>query len=310
MRGAWLGQVPLRARPFMGGLVRRLGQLNCCVKTGPGGGQQQICVDTGSGQCVVTWISPEGNYPGVPACGPDGLPPSCSAPSAAAPPPPTAPPPAAPPPAAPPTPAPAPSCPAGQVYVNGQCVPADMPQAPGACPAGQTMIEGQCSPGAIACPSGAGYDLVEISADNQPTGRILAPQVPYERVGNAQGVHIVNSDDPRCGAPAAPPPAPVAPAAVPAPAAPPPTAPLPTQQLAPSVPQPDFGPLPVQNLTVPAMPTGAFPGQPFAAAAPAPAPRAVAPAAPPPPPPPCPSGPIPVEEWTKGCVFGALARLR
>jgi 2-oxoglutarate dehydrogenase E2 component (dihydrolipoamide succinyltransferase) len=78
------------------------------------------------------------------------------------------------------------------------------------------------------------------------------------------------------------------------------------------------GPLPTQNVTHSARPTGAFPGAPFeaptgmapAAAPPPPAPPPAAPAPPPAPPaapaakPPCPEGPIPVAEWTLGCIFG------
>jgi len=68
------------------------------------------------------------------------------------------------------------------------------------------------------------------------------------------------------------------------------------------------GPFPVQNLTVPAVPTGAFPGAPFTAVAPRPVPRPTQQAPRAPQPIPCPTGPIPVEQWTKGCVSNALAR--
>lgn len=94
-RGPWLGEVvlvsdPRDARLFLSGPRRRLGQLNCCVVPGAGGLQVQRCFDTGTGQCILTWISPEGNYPGVPPCDAAGMAPACAA---AAPPPPAPPPP-------------------------------------------------------------------------------------------------------------------------------------------------------------------------------------------------------------------------
>jgi len=58
---------------------------------------------------------------------------------------------------------------------------------------------------------------------------------------------------------------------------------------------------PPQSMTTASPPTGAFPGQPFAAMPPAqkPIPTAKAPA---PLPPTCPLGPVPIAEWAKGCM--------
>jgi hypothetical protein len=60
------------------------------------------------------------------------------------------------------------------------------------------MIEGQCSTGAIACPVGGNYDLLEVNAESKATGRILARGLPYSRVKGVPGVNIVNVSDPRC----------------------------------------------------------------------------------------------------------------
>jgi len=75
----FLGQVSL-ARPWergpnLGDSRKRLGQVNCCVVKGPGGNQVKRCYNEG---CGLNWISPEGIYPGVPECGVDGRPKSCS----------------------------------------------------------------------------------------------------------------------------------------------------------------------------------------------------------------------------------------
>lgn len=56
-----------------------------------------------------------------------------------------------------------------------------------------------------------------------------------------------------------------------------------------------------QKTTVASAPTGAFPGQPFAAARPAQAPVPIA-KAPAPLPPPCPLGPVPLRKWVEGCM--------
>ncbi len=60
---------------------------------------------------------------------------------------------------------------------------------------------------------------------------------------------------------------------------------------------------PPQNMTRPASPTGAFPGQPFAAT-PALQPQRPIPTvkAPAPLPPPCPLGPVPLKKWVEGCM--------
>lgn len=263
-RGLWLGQVPLVERPWERGPQlsaprRRLGQLNCCVAQGPGGGQVQRCFDTGTGQCVLTWISPEGNYPGVPPCDAEGMAPGCAA--------------------APPT---------------GQPVAPAAPPAPGeACPQGQLVIEGLCRRGAIACPSGPGYDLVDMD-----TGEIFA-NVPLVRA-QAFGIHIVNSDDPRCVASRAPAPLPPSTAALPAEPAAAPEAP-PTTPPPPAAPPPVS--FPVENLAP------AFPGAPFqpVPAAPLPA-RAAMPAAAPPVPLPCPAGPVPAAQWAQGCAMSKFFR--
>lgn len=72
MISPWLGQVPLRpwkrGPELFGSRSRfKLGQLACCVGRGgsPGTGVQ-YCYDTTAGQCALTWVSPEGVYPGVP----------------------------------------------------------------------------------------------------------------------------------------------------------------------------------------------------------------------------------------------------
>jgi hypothetical protein len=54
-----------------------MGQLVCCVEPGPTGRQIQKCFDLEAGDCRNTWISPEGDYPGVPACV-NGLPQACA----------------------------------------------------------------------------------------------------------------------------------------------------------------------------------------------------------------------------------------
>lgn len=71
-------------------------------------------------------------------------------------------------------------------------------------------------------------------------------------------------------------------------------------------PAPPLGPLPTQAVTTPSVPTGAWPGAPFQTMPPPVAPRAPSPPPPAPVAVPCPTGPIPVAEWTKGCVGHAL----
>lgn len=189
-----------------------------------------------------------------------------------------------------------------------------------ACPQGQGMIAGQCSPGAIYCDG----TLVEVAYTDpnqapQPTGKILATGWTLLQAQGADGVHIVNSDDPRCQAAAPPPALPQAaplPAAAPPPAAaspalpavpvaappgavtqPPATAPLPTTL------EPSVSPT---TLTTESLPTGAFPGAAFLPKVPlAPAP-AFAPAEIPSGLPPvyveeCPVAPLPLQDWTSRC---------
>lgn len=75
----------------------------------------------------------------------------------------------------------------------------------GQCPPGTVNISGQCSGGAIACPMGAGYTLIEVEPDPGgagflPTGRILATDATLQEARQI-GVHIVNADDERCVTP-------------------------------------------------------------------------------------------------------------
>lgn len=69
--GSWLGQVPIvgMAPPRHLSGRHRLGiDVGCCVEPGPGGNQIQKCFDVNqvTGECFVSWISPEGVYPGIP----------------------------------------------------------------------------------------------------------------------------------------------------------------------------------------------------------------------------------------------------
>lgn len=392
----WLGQVPLRSRGLMLGApqgragrflgparllpsyelgrpVKRyhLGQLQCC--NGPDG--KGYCFDSGSGECVMTWVSASGGPPGSPACvqnprgewvhpscmglepGPPSsrpeLPPGCTYVAAEGnamqevicecyncttrasdgwrgmlsdfiaggsrnpclvspdwfpkpavcpsgpggggsytPPAPT------PTPTPTPTPIPTPYQPTPEIVT---------PVQEGSCPEGQVMIEGQCSVGAIACPSGGNYDLIEVEYESpeqtqapQPTGRILARGIPLSRVQNAQGVHIVNASDPRCTT--------QSPVAMPTPQ---PSAQTVTQpassEYSPPLPATEAPVLPARELmTRQALPTGSFPGQPFPVAQPRPAaaPNAPVPVAkfPAPMPEKCPLGPVPMADWVYGCM--------
>lgn len=269
-QGCFLGEVRVIQGYELGRPVRQyhLGQVACCnAPNGVG-----YCFDVGSGECVMTWVNQSGGPPGSPACVQDAngkwIHPSCLSGDPSA-----------------PTPAPE--------FVA--------PVQEGGCPPGEGMIEGQCSPGAIACPAAGGYDLIEVKYDDpmqsyppQPTGRILARDLPYERVGNAQGVHIVNASDPRCKT--------QSPAEVPAPQ---PAAQTVTQPVSMEVP----GPIPAseaavlpppQPMTRQALPTGAWPGPPFQGPTiPKPVPVAKAPA---PMPEACPLGPVPMADWVKGCM--------
>lgn len=52
--------------------------MSCCVVKGPGGNQVQRCFNEG---CELSWISPEGIYPGIPSCAANGKPAACSTPA-------------------------------------------------------------------------------------------------------------------------------------------------------------------------------------------------------------------------------------
>lgn len=278
----WLGQVPLRSHGLMLGApqdragaflgaarllpsydlghpVRRyqLGQVQCC--NAPDG--KGYCFDTATGECVATWVSASGGPPGSPACIKDSrgrwVHPSCPPPAAQAP----------------------------EMVAAAQ---------QGTCPEGQVMVEGQCASGAIACPSGANYDLLEVNEDGQPTGRILARGVPYQRVQSIPGINIVNVSDPRCATQS-----PVSrPAAQP-------SAQTVTQQpsdgFTDPVPATHAPVLPSREKTTrAALPTGAGYGSPFQVS-PAPRPVLVA-QSPAPMPDPCPLGPVPMAKWVYGCM--------
>jgi len=138
-------------------------------------------------------------------------------------------------------PAPAPTAPAPTVPTPP---PGGETAAPvnGMCPEGQTEIDGQCSYGALACPVGNGYTLVEVRYEDpmqtyppQPTGVVLARDLSYEEVNSLRGVHIVSASDPRCAA----------------------AAQAPSTGTIPATPLPTQGPVPGQS--VPVMP-GPFQG--------------------------------------------------
>ena len=79
MSRAWLGQVPI-AGPWVRGPRLSAAEpqdLVCCVEPAEYGKQVKKCFDVSGGGCTLTWTSPPGNYPGVPACS-NGRPAGCA----------------------------------------------------------------------------------------------------------------------------------------------------------------------------------------------------------------------------------------
>lgn len=277
----WLGQVPLRSRGLMLGAPQdrlgaflgvarllpsyelgrpvryQLGETLCC--NAPDG--KGYCFDSGTGECVATWVSASGGPAGSPACIKDSrgrwVHPSC------------------------------PSQPNSPEVVAAA-------QQGATCPEGQVMVEGQCASGAIACPSGTNYDLLEVNADGQPTGRILGRGIPYQRVQSIPGINIVNASDPRCTTQS-----PVSrPASQPSAQT---VTERPSDGFTDSVPASHAPVLPQRAPTTrAALPTGAGYGSPFQVS-PAPKPVLVA-QSPLPIPDPCPLGPVPMADWVYGCM--------
>ena len=323
----WLRQVPLRGS-FLGAPApkprKKLGQLSCC--NGPDG--KGYCFDTGSGECVMTWVSSATSAPGTPACVRDSrgqwVLPSCVGQEGVAS-------------------GGRPPLPPGCEYVGAEsnsiqevicetynCTTRESGGWRGLL--SDFIAMGSQNPGLKSpewfpkpaqCPNGpgGGGTYVPPGAAPAPTPTLPTTPIPTAAPGGLSPT-----------APAMAPPAPAAtPTAAPAPSAQP--TPAQAAQAAaaaataaaqaqapatmPTVPlndqQPYIGPLPTQRTTYPAIPNGQSSGSPY------PPPPAARSYAPPPPAAPatlptqpmsCPIGPIKVADWTKGCVSNAMQRLR
>lgn len=267
MSRPWLGQVGLRGasrRPLLG--ASNGGDLLFCVNQQQNGSQIKYAFDL---NCVNTWTSPEGIYPGVSECRPsDGKPTTC-----------------------PPPPAP-------QMAGRGRRL--RLGQASASCkipgtetrPVFDTNFEGRGVCGAI-------------STDTSNSALPDCVQAPAGYTGQPAAGNWIPAS---CGAGAPPaqaaPPAEVQ-AALPAPG---PVAGIPVSNAgapptvngtAPYEAGPPVLP-PKQTQTTAAMPTGAFPGNPFPSRSPM---KAIAPM---PIPEACPLGPVPIAEWTKRCATSKL----
>lgn len=289
----FLGQAALQPVYELGKPVRRhnLGQLACC--NAPTG--KSYCFDTGSGECIMTWVSSATGSPDTPACVQDSrgqwVLPSCLGLEA--------------------QPSPGrPELPAGCSYVAAE---------------GNAMQEVICETYNCTTRESGGWrgmlsDFLSMGGINpglkSPEWFPKPAQCPNGPGGG--GTYT----PPGAAAPPAPAPT-MAPAPGPLPMtpqqglapvsydtsvsqgeqaipAPPTSTPIPVSNMGPAqVPQIPVLPAP-QKMTYESPPTGAWPGQPFPAAPrSAPVPMAKAPA---PIPEACPLGPVPIRRWVEDCM--------
>jgi hypothetical protein len=165
----------------------------------------------------------------------------------------------------------------------------------------------------LACFTSQGVTLLDYA-----TGAPVGTHLNASCLSLLSDVTRAQEGDPRCGAGSGPVATPPVPSPTPTPPPSPPTPPsdgtsstspvggvMPTSGTSPIPATGQDGIVPVlpapQQMTSASPPTGAFPGQPFAAMPPAqgPIPTAKAPA---PLPPPCPLGPVPLRKWVEGCL--------